>query len=199
MRTAVGKRRSALVELAIVVVIALVVSLAVRTWVVRSFFIPSGSMENTLLVGDRVIVNELVPGLVPLRRGDVVVFEDPGGWLGQTRGADLIKRVIGLPGDRVSCCDALGRLEVNGRAIDEPYVELPPGVDRVSGVDFDVIVPDGAVWVMGDNRWNSADSRAHGAVPIRDVVGRAVVISWPVTRWSWLSRHGAVWDTVPTR
>jgi signal peptidase I len=182
------RRRRVVVELSVVVVIALVVSFGVRSWLARSFFIPSASMERTLLVGDRVIVNELVPRLVPLQRGDVIVFRDPGGWLGQAKGGDLIKRVIGLPGDRVTCCGHDGRLSVNSRPVDEPYVTLPPGVRRVASTDFDVTVPDGAAWVMGDNRWNSADSRAHGPVPISDVVGRAVFVSWPASRWSWLSR-----------
>ncbi|MFJ2980370.1 signal peptidase I [Curtobacterium sp. NPDC087082] len=184
-------------DLAIIVVVALLASFLVKSYLVRSFFIPSLSMANTLLVGDRVLVNELVPGVVPLRRGDVVVFEDPGGWLGPGQGNDLIKRVIGLPGDTVSCCDAQGRLSVNGHAVDESYVVLQPGSDRVALTDFSVTVPKGRLWVMGDNRYDSADSRAHGTVPVSDVVGRAFVTTWPVSRWAVLSRHGDVWDAVP--
>ncbi|WP_258375297.1 signal peptidase I [Curtobacterium sp. MCSS17_008] len=184
-------------DLAIIVVVALLASFLVKTYLVRAFSIPSGSMERTLLVGDRVLVNELVPDVVPLRRGDVVVFRDPGGWLLPGQGDDLIKRVIGLPGDTVSCCDAQGRLSVNGHAVDEPYVVTAQGSERVAAEDFDVRVPAGRIWVMGDNRYDSADSRAHGTVPTSDVVGRAFVITWPVTRWCVLGRAGEEWDAVP--
>jgi signal peptidase I len=185
-------------DLVIIVVVALLASFLVKAYLVRSFYIPSASMQNTLLVGDRVLVNELVPGVVPLQRGDVVVFQDPGGWLGMGQGDDLIKRVIGLPGDTVSCCDARGRLSVNGHAVDEPYVVLERGSDRVAGKDFKITVPKGRIWVMGDNRYDSADSRVHGTVPVDDVVGRAFVTTWPVSRWSVLSRYGDEWDRVPT-
>lgn len=184
-------------DLVIIVVAALLASFLVKAYLVRSFYIPSASMENTLLVGDRVLVNELVPGVVPVQRGDVVVFQDPGGWLGPGLGDDLIKRVIGLPGDTVSCCDTQGRLSVNGHPVDESYVVLQPGSDRVSLQDFSVTVPKGQLWVMGDNRYESADSRAHGTVPVSDVVGRAFLTTWPVSRWTVLSRHGDVWDGVP--
>ncbi|SBN62304.1 signal peptidase I [Curtobacterium sp. 9128] len=184
-------------DLVIIVVAALLASFLVKAYLVRSFYIPSASMENTLLVGDRVLVNELVPKAVGLQRGDVVVFQDPGGWLGPGMGDDLIKRVIGLPGDTVSCCDADGRLQVNGHAVDEPYVVLRSGSNRVSGQDFTEKVPAGQIWVMGDNRYDSADSRVHGTVPESDVVGRAFVITWPANRWSVLSRYGDEWDQVP--
>ena len=184
-------------DLVIIVVAALLASFLVKAYLVRSFYIPSASMENTLLVGDRVLVNELVPKAVGLQRGDVVVFQDPGGWLGPGMGDDLIKRVIGLPGDTVSCCDADGRLQVNGHAVDEPYVVLRSGLNRVSGQDFTEKVPAGQIWVMGDNRYESADSRVHGTVPESDIVGRAFVITWPANRWSALSRYGDEWDQVP--
>ncbi|WP_420366433.1 signal peptidase I [Curtobacterium sp. L3-7] len=184
-------------DLVIIVVAALLASFLVKAYLVRAFYIPSASMENTLLVGDRVLVNELVPKAVGLQRGDVVVFQDPGGWLGPGMGDDLIKRVIGLPGDTVSCCDADGRLQVNGHAVDEPYVVLQSGSNRVSGQDFTEKVPAGQIWVMGDNRYESADSRVHGTVPESDIVGRAFVITWPANRWSALSRYGNEWDQVP--
>ena len=184
-------------DLAIIVVAALLVSFVVKAYLVRSFWIPSASMENTLLIGDRVLVNELVPDVVGLHRGDVVVFRDPGGWLGPVGDGDLIKRVIGLPGDTVSCCDTQGRLSVNGHAVDEPYVVREAGSDRVSAEDFSVTVPAGRIWVMGDNRYDSADSRVHGAVPESDVVGRAFVTLWPLSRWGVLSRYADVWDAVP--
>lgn len=186
-------------DLVVIVVVALLASFLVKTYLVRSFYIPSASMERTLLIGDRVLVNELVPGAVPLHRGDVVVFRDPGGWLGAGQGEDLIKRVIGLPGDRVSCCDAQGRLSVNGHPVDEPYVQLRAGSDRVAELDFSVTVPAGQLWVMGDNRYESADSRMHGTVPESDVVGRAFVITWPTSRWGSLSRYADQWDAVPDR
>ncbi|MGU3410389.1 signal peptidase I [Microbacterium sp. M1A1_1b] len=192
------KRRSTFLrDLVIIVVAALLASFLVKAYLVRSFWIPSGSMENTLMINDRVLVNELVPRVAPLRRGDVIVFRDPGGWLGPGMGDDLVKRVIGLPGDTVACCNAQGRLSVNGHAVDEPYVVLSRGSDRVVRDDFSVTVPAGALWVMGDNRYDSADSRVHGTVPEADVVGRAFVITWPAGRWSVLSRYGDEWDGVP--
>jgi signal peptidase I len=177
-------------------------------------------MENTLQINDRIIVNELQPSVFPLSRGDVVVFKDPGGWLPPTppqtgnpvqRGVGavldfvglgasdsdqhLVKRLIGLPGDHVTCCNALGQMSVNGVPLKEPYVLLPAGQQAVSAKPFEVTVPAGKVWVMGDNRYNSADSRYHmddptkGFVPLSDVVGRAFVVSWPVSHWTWLSDY----------
>jgi len=211
-------------DVAVIIVSAVVISFLIKTFLIRSFYIPSGSMEDTLLVNDRIIVNELVPQLVPVSRGDVVVFQDPGGWLraaptveknvlenvfewlGSLIGLTstdsdnhLIKRVIGLPGDTVACCNDFGRITVNGVPINETsYVKLPPGVVRVSRDDFSVTVPDNALWVMGDNRNDSLDSRynrdkpGNGFVPMSDVVGRAFVISWPVSRWGWLDNYPLV-------
>lgn len=207
-------------DLVVIVVVAVLASFLIKTFLIRSFYIPSESMENTLMVNDRILVDELVPGLIPLQRGDVVVFKDPGGWLQPTvappqgpvaTAADqllslvglsaqdandhLIKRVIGLPGDHVTCCNALGQMSVNGTPLNEPYVLKPPGTSAVSGTPFDVTVPPHELWVMGDNRYNSKDSRYntdqrdHGFVPISDVVGRAFVISWPIDRWSVLSNY----------
>ena len=214
-------------DLLIIVLAALLVSFLVKTFLIRSFYIPSGSMKDTLQVDDRVIVNELAS----LHRGDVVVFRDPGGWLeagqaieGRTTrthsalsdalstvglGADsddhLIKRVIGLPGDHVQCCNALGQVEVNGAPLIEPYVRKQTG-QAASGTAFDVTVPAGKLWVMGDNRYESGDSRYHqnlpskGFVPEADVVGRAVVISWPAKRWTWLDNYPSVFaGTDPKR
>lgn len=114
--------------------------------------------------------------------------------LGPGRDDHLVKRVIGLPGDHVRCCNALGQMEVNGVPLTEPYIRVPAG-RPASGEPFDVTVPAGELWVMGDNRYESADSRAHqglpskGFVPEREVVGRAVVVSWPLQRWSWVDDH----------
>lgn len=216
---------SILRELIVIVVIALLASFLVKAFLVRSFFIPSASMENTLRPGDRILVNELVPEPVALRHGDVIVFADPGGWLPPAaeaprgfaadplawlgtvlgiapdpQGTDLVKRVIGLPGDHVVCCNAAGRMSVNDVALDEPYVLLPHGITRVSGDDFDVTVPGGSLWVMGDNRYDSSDSRfnrhksGRGFVPFSDVVGRAVAIIWPIGRWSSLDDYPGTFD-----
>lgn len=218
-------------DILFILLAAIVVSFVVKTFLVRSFYIPSASMQNTLTINDRVLVNELEPRLTPLQRGDVIVFTDPGSWLtgtprppkptgvaGIVTGAldfiglaasdsddHLIKRVIGLPGDHVACCTADGRLTVNGIPIDEPYLRLPAGVTRASYVDFDVTVPKSSLWVMGDNRNNSEDSRYHqslptrGFVPMADVVGRAFVITWPISRWSFLGDYPLTFDGVDSR
>ncbi|MBF4632622.1 signal peptidase I [Clavibacter michiganensis subsp. phaseoli] len=200
----------------VIVIVALLASVLIKTFLVRSFYIPSGSMENTLQINDRILVNELVPDLVPLQHGDVVVFHDPGYWLAPAPanttvnpiswllaatglaptddGDHLIKRVIGLPGDTVACCNELGQLTVNDTPIAEPYTHLATGAPA-SDLPFSVTVPDDSLWVMGDNRGNSADSRAHtstpsrGFVPYTDVVGRAILITWPLDRWTWLDDY----------
>ncbi|PWJ48177.1 signal peptidase I [Quadrisphaera granulorum] len=225
-----AKLFAALREATVVLVCALVLSLLVTTFVARPFRIPSASMEVTLLEGDRLLVTPLVPGPLPLQRGDVVVFTDERGWLDDSsddsdgsseRGAatgavvevltflrvlpdgsegHLVKRVVGLPGDHVVCCDEQGRTSVNGVALDEaPYLRPGSSTDQVP---FDVTVPDGELWVMGDNRGNSKDSRFHqatagGFVAESAVVGRAVVVAWPLTRLGWLSRHSDVFAAVP--
>jgi signal peptidase I len=210
-------------DVLVIFVVALLVSFLIKTFLVRSFFIPSSSMEQTLQIDDRILVNELVPNLVDIERGDVVVFRDPGGWLPPTAKVEqppliaavdfvlsavglsasdsddhLIKRVIGLPGDRVVCCNALGQMTVNGVPLNEPYVTLPAGVTNVSKDAFDVTVPANSLWVMGDNRYNSKDSRynreqpGNGFVPVDNVVGRAFVISWPSAHWEWLDNYPSV-------
>ena len=222
-------------DLIVIVVVAALASFLIKTFLVRSFFIPSASMENTLLGDpghhDRILVDELVPGVVPVQRGDVVVFTDPGDWLAgeqapvappstpvavavdwvlslvglspQDADDHLVKRVIGLPGDHVACCDALGRTTVNGAPLDEPYTRLPAGTRMESQIPFAITVEPGDVWVEGDNRWNSADSRYHqqtstgGGVPITDIVGRAFVVSWPISRWHWLSDYPGTFAGVP--
>jgi signal peptidase I len=201
-------------EFVLIVVGALIVSSILRAFVGQMFIIPSESMENTLLVGDRVVVEKLTD----VKRGDVVVFEDPGGWLGpeesgQKRGSvgrffevvgllpdsshgHLIKRLVGMPGDKVACCDEKGRLLVNGQPLDETSY-LYPG-DAPSQMEFQVTVPAGRVFVMGDHRSASGDSRVHlsdtsadggspgdaAFVPMDKVTGRAVLVVWPAGRWS---------------
>lgn len=215
-------------DVVVILAIAIAISFVVKTFLIRSFFIPSASMEQTLMIDDRVVVNELVPDVVPVQHGDIIVFKDPGGWLpGATPASKgpigdsvdwllslvglaspdnnehLIKRVIGLPGDTVACCNAQGMLSINGVAVKEPYITLPEGQTRASAVDFKVTVPANSLWVMGDNRYNSADSRfnvdkpGHGFVTMNDVVGRAFVITWPVARWSWLSNYSDTFADVP--
>ncbi|MEA9985684.1 MULTISPECIES: signal peptidase I [Subtercola] len=212
-------------DIIIIFLVALLASVLIKTFLVRSFYIPSGSMQNTLQINDRILVNELEPNLMPIQRGDVVVFKDPGGWLpaatptavSPIKGAinwaldavglaasdsndHLIKRVIGLPGDHIACCNALGQMMVNDVPLNEPYLKLPAGVTKVSDIAFDVTVPAGSLWVMGDNRYNSADSRYNqtkpggGFVPVADVVGRALWITWPIGRWSYLDDYPAVFQ-----
>lgn len=214
-------------DIVIIFVAAIIISVGIKAFLIRSFYIPSGSMMNTLQINDRIIVNELVPKAIPIEHGDVVVFKDPGGWLHNTPtiqtnpvvGAvdwvlsvvglsapdsndHLIKRVIGLPGDRVACCTVFGQMTVNGVPLVEPYLNLPPDVKRASGNDFAVTVPSGRLWVMGDNRYDSADSRfntgtpSKGFVPETDVVGRAFLISWPASRWNWLDNYPKVFSGV---
>ncbi|WP_324788878.1 signal peptidase I [Streptomyces sp. H51] len=166
--------------------------LLLSTFVAQPFQIPSLSMEQGLRIGDRVLVNKLAYrfGAEP-RRGDVVVF-DGTGYFGD---ADYIKRVVGVGGDHVVCCDEEGRIEVNGRPVDESGF-LYPG-DSPSTVPFDVVVPDGTLFVLGDHRGDSADSRDHlgspggGMIPVGRVVGRADWIVWPSARWARLHRPGA--------
>jgi signal peptidase I len=225
-RTALGSAGSAAAEVVIVLSMALILSLVIKTFLVQAFFIPSQSMENTLLIGDRVLVSKLTPGPLSLHRGDVIVFKDPGGWLPaqipqpmsaargamtsvltfvgllpQDSGEHLIKRVIGLPGDTVICCDKTGRLQVNGISITEPY--LKPGV-APSEVKFTVTVRAGQLWVMGDNRAESADSRLHreindGQVPLGDVVGKAFVVVWPFGRIGGVADPPGVFTGVPAK
>jgi signal peptidase I len=166
--------------------------LILNVFVAQPFQIPSGSMEQGLRIGDRVLVNKLAYrfGAQP-RRGDVVVF-DGTGYFGD---ADYIKRVVGVGGDHVVCCDRKRRIEVNGRAVDETAF-LHPG-DSASSVPFDVVVPPGRLFLLGDHRSDSSDSRDHlgspggGMIPVGDVVGRADWIVWPYRHWTHLTRPPA--------
>lgn len=195
-------------EYAIIVVVALILSTLIRSFLFQAFWIPSGSMKNTLAIEDSVAVSRLTPAYYDLQRGDVVVFYDALNWLpaakeqtgvlkyiqkpfefiGLRPSSDeqfLVKRVIGLPGDTVRCCNSLDQLEINGKGVSEPY--LAPGSVN-STIKFEVKVPTGKLWVMGDNRNNSADSRAHldtngGMVNIEDVVGKVVHVIWPYSHW----------------
>ncbi|MEH0446658.1 signal peptidase I [Streptomyces sp. B21-102] len=172
--------------------VCLLFLLVLNAFVAQPFQIPSGSMENALRIGDRVLVNKLAYrfGAEP-RRGDVVVF-DGTGYFGNS---DYIKRVVGVGGDHVVCCDKEGRIQVNGRSVDESTF-LYPG-DSPSTAAFDVVVPDGALFVLGDHRGRSSDSRDHlgspggGMIPVDDVIGRADWIIWPFAHLTRLSRPSA--------
>lgn len=184
-------------ELPILVGVAIVVAVLVRAFVLQTFFIPSESMENTLRIDDRVLVNKLVYDFRDPRRGEIVVFEAPSAWRVNPDKEDFIKRVIGVGGDRVECCDEKQRLVINGQPLDEPYLYADGnGSDRASEEPFDITVPAGRLWVMGDHRSHSGDSRDHfvntrdvdtATVPVSSVIGRAFVIFWPVSNTSWLS------------
>jgi signal peptidase I len=196
------KRKHALpfwVELPLLVLAALVVAVVIKTFLIQAFYIPSGSMENTLQLNDRVMVNKLAYQFGDLQRGDIVVFDDPRGTalpqeslfesirrnVGESVGisvprSEFIKRIIGRPGERIEIRD--NHVLIDGQPIDEPYVK--PGSAMA---DMDpVIVPEGEMFVMGDNRSRSQDSRVFGTVPIDTIVGKAFVIMWPADRWSWL-------------
>ncbi len=205
-----GKRkRSFWRELFVIVVAALVLTILIKAFLVQVFSIPSASMENTLQPGDRILVNRLVYHLRDITPGDVVVFSGDGSWDPQpppapgnlvariwdditglvgvsVPGTDYVKRVIGVPGDRVACCDTQGRVTVNGVPLTEQSY-IYPG-DAPSTLKFDITVPQGRLFVLGDHRSDSADSRYHpdapgnGTVPESAVVGRAFVIIWPPSR-----------------
>ncbi|MHA5052813.1 signal peptidase I [Streptomyces sp. SD15] len=176
-------------RITLTVLVCLLFLVLFSKFVMQPFQIPSSSMERGLRIGDRVLVNKLAYrfGAEP-QRGDVVVF-DGTGYFGN---ADYIKRVVGVGGDHVVCCDKDGRLEVNGRSVDESTF-LYPG-DSPSDVAFDVVVPDGSLFLLGDHRSDSSDSRDHlgspggGMIPVGDVIGRADWISWPVGHWTRLER-----------
>jgi signal peptidase I len=201
------KKGSLLKELPILVVVALVVSLLIKTFVVQFFYIPSGSMENTLQIKDRVAVNKVPFISNSINRGDVVVFRDPNNWLPEIVDYNtnkyvakaksalvavgvlpnpakqyLVKRVIGVAGDHIVCCTKNEKLSVNGVEVTEPYIYAG---NKPSEMKFDVTVPAGKIWVMGDHRGASADSRYHqddinkGFVPLSRVTGRVVAVIWP--------------------
>jgi signal peptidase I len=179
-------------RITLTLLVCLAFVLAVSAFVAQPFQIPSGSMEPGLKIGDRVLVNKLAYrfGAGP-RRGDVIVF-DGTGYFGD---ADYIKRVVGVGGDHVTCCDKKGRIEVNGRPVDETAF-LYPG-NSPSSVRFDVVVPPGRLFVLGDHRSVSSDSRDHlgspggGMIPVGDVIGRADWIVWPYRHWAHLTRPTA--------
>ena len=216
-------------DVVVIILIAVLVSFLVKTFLVRSFYIPSGSMKDTLQIDDRILVDEITPRFGEYGRGDIVVFQDPGGWLPPSseparppviEAVDwalalvglsapdsddhLVKRLIGLPGDHVVCCNTIGQITINGVPIDETdYIKVPSGDSAASGDAFDVVVPDDSLWVLGDNRYQSKDSRYNqdqpgkGFVPIENVVGRAFLVTWPLDRFGLLDFHHDDFAGVP--
>ena len=185
-------------ELPILVGVAILVAVLVRAFVLQTFYIPSPSMEHTLNVLDRVLVNKLVYDFREPRRGEIVVFKAPADWQSGTEGEDFIKRIIGVGGDHVVCCDDQGRITINGRSLSEPYIyrDADGTQDQPADEPFDVTVPAGRLWVMGDHRSASGDSLEHweqtqsideATIDADEVVGRAFTIFWPVGRATWLS------------
>lgn len=219
------RKRSLWRELPVLILVALIIALLVKTFVVQAFYIPSGSMENTLRIYDKVLVNKAVYRIRSIQPGDIVVFNGAGSWNAPTAAptsgdplvrlydvtlrplldavgglfgsepgqTDYVKRVIGVPGDHVACCNAQGLVTINGVALHEKsylYPGNPPGVapqDEPS--HFRLTVPAGRLWVLGDHRAVSDDSRGHemdpgnGTIPESAVIGRAFVIAWPPSHW----------------
>jgi len=213
------RKGSFLREIPALLVVAVIVSLIIKTFFVQFFYIPSGSMENTLQIKDRVAVNKVPFVSREIHRGDVVVFHDPANWLPTWNNQDenkylhkakellvavgilpnptkqfLVKRVIGIGGDNVQCCSVKGKLLVNGKETNEPYIFAG---NEPSDMKFNVTVPKGKVWVMGDHRGASADSRYHqddinkGFVPESEIVGRVVAVIWPIKNAKLIERVNA--------
>ncbi|MDN5603969.1 MAG: signal peptidase I [Kocuria sp.] len=210
-------------EVLLVIVYALIIAFLVKTFLVRGFYIPSGSMENTLQLNDRIFVNVAGNYFKDPDRGDIVVFKDSQHWIPENQNPAstnpvrealsfvgvlpdssqnyLIKRVIGKGGDHVSCCSSDGKVQVNGKSIDESSYLYPDA--KPSDFPFDVTVPDNQYFVMGDHRNASADSRYHIAegnefVKNKDIEGRASTIAWPISRWTWLSSPEDVFGDIPS-
>ncbi|WP_256841355.1 signal peptidase I [Ornithinimicrobium cryptoxanthini] len=213
-------------EVVVIGATALLISFLIKTFLVQAFWIPSGSMESTLVYGDRVLVSKIQAGPMAVDRGDIIVFEDPGGWLPPAPPSDrgavmdtlvtiakfigvapegesnhLIKRVIGVGGDHVVCCDDQQRITVNGEPLNETYLFAG---DEPSLENFDITVPEDSYWMMGDHRSYSRDSRAHddgtgtaGSVPGDRVVGQAMVLVWPLDRFDWFGNPTDVFGSVP--
>jgi signal peptidase I len=183
-------------EFPILLAVAIVVAVVVRAFVMQTFYIPSESMEHTLNINDRVLVNKLVYDFRSPRRGEIIVFKAPQSWRLDPKEKDFIKRVIAVGGDRV-VCNEQHQLSVNGKVLSEPYLyHGDDGVSDLSSEDtFDIVVPKGRLWVMGDHRSQSSDSRQqyrnsgnvdNSTIPVDSVIGRAFVVFWPPSRAKWL-------------
>ena len=213
------RKGSFLREIPALLIVAVIVSLIIKTFIVQFFYIPSGSMENTLQIKDRIAVNKVPFISREIHRGDVVVLHDPANWLPTWNNQEenkyifkakellvavgilpnpskqfLVKRVIGVGGDNVQCCSTKGKLLVNGKETNEPYIFAG---NEPSDMKFNVTVPKGKVWVMGDHRGASADSRYHqddinkGFVPEQEIVGRVVAVIWPFKNAKLIERVNA--------
>ena len=208
--TTIGKLIGFIVDAIVIIIIAVAASMLVKTFLIRSFYIPSESMSPTLEVNDNILVNRLQPSFMPIQQGDIIVFKDSQNWMDlppvkqhptlletlssfimlsePSDNKYLIKRVIGLPGQTVACCDAEGNLTVNGKSLNEKYL---PKTTAPSEIEFSVEVPKGKVWVMGDNRSNSSDSRYHqdvngGFINYEDIIGKAFIRTLPFNKMSGL-------------
>lgn len=212
------EQRSFWKELPILIGIALILAVVIKTFAVQAFYIPSGSMENTLQIGDRILVNKIVYHTRDIHRGDIVVFKVPDSWDAEVTYSeptnpiakawhavggffgiapsetDYIKRVIGLPGDHVQSSGNGAPVLVNGHALSEQSYLFPGNTPSEQA--FDIWVPKGSLWVMGDHRAESGDSRVHldapghGSIPENRVIGRAFVVVWPMHSWKVLSIPG---------
>ena len=223
----IRRRRSgvlaSVLDWTITIVVALLVAVLIKTFLVQPFFIPSASMHPTLLEEDKILVSKLHPGVLDLHRGDIIVFQDPGDWVGGnadrplTAGQQiskalsyvglapdptenhLVKRLIGVGGDHIVCKERGGAMTINGVELDETYIVPGNGACQVS---FDVKVPQGKLWVMGDNRFNSADSSEHYArgedpfVDESEVTGKAILLFLPLDHWSTLNGGEKVFEKV---
>jgi signal peptidase I len=202
-------------ELPLLVALAVILAVLIKTFAFQAFVIPSESMESTIMTSDRVMTNKLVYDFRDPHRGEVIVFERTGNWPELTdtavptgaiaravqsagkfigfvpSGTDFIKRVVGLPGDTIACCDPQNHMLVNGKPIDESYIQ---GSSAAMGWKAQITVPPGELFVMGDNREHSSDSRVFGTIPIDKVVGRAVFVMWPRAHWKGLPVPAAVAD-----
>lgn len=224
-----GRRRQRMplwLDTMVTMVVALVIAVLVKTFLIQPFYIPSASMNPTLREDDKILVSKLSPGVFDLQRGDVIVFEDPDDWIPGDATEDptpqvrvmmllslvglapdpsqdhLVKRLIGVPGDHVVCEEEGAALEVDGVVLEEPYINPQTAACQAA---FDVTVPEGKVWVMGDNRYASADSAWHethgdgGFVDESDITGRAEVIFWPIRNWDRLDDGRASFADVPAQ
>jgi len=182
--------RSALVEIVETLVLTVVIFVGIQTFIAQPYKVQQRSMESTLFSGQYVLVDKLTPHWTPYSRGDIVVFDPPASWASETRGVPLIKRVIGLPGDRVELRD--GKVFVNDVELDEAYINEIGGVrestDAYPEGSSEWLIPSGDLFVMGDNRQNSADSRTFGPIEIGHVVGRAWLRYWPIGSFGVLQR-----------
>ena len=210
-------------EVIVLLALALGLAIVLKSLFLQAFYIPSDSMRDTLIVNDRILVQKVSYWFDgEPERGDIVVFKDPGGWLGPAAaqppngfiqaleffglyptGDHLVKRVIGIGGDQVSCCDENGRITINGKALEEGgYLRPGTAPGAGGGGSFDVTVPKDSLWVMGDNRAQSADSRVHigepggGFIPVDDVVGKVFLTVWPLSRAS-VTDHPDSFDAIP--